>query len=418
MESILLCIALAAFSGILVFVVMSRKVNRYKNEVREVESKLDVAQQILESERILNEKRLLDKENACDKYISQTVKTLEEKFVNLASEALASRTKDLSKNNSDQLNQILEPLKQQMDAFRKAADEAQKSNTIIGAEIKGQIDSIQKTARNLGDKAEGLAHALQGGNKIQGNWGEKILHTVLEAGGLRAGEHFVEQEGSRSVGIPDVKVFDPAGRVLVVDSKTSLTDYIDACNATDETVKAQKIKAHIDSVRRHIGELSNKDYIGRLQKEDPSRTYLNTVAMFIPNDGAYAMALAEEPSLVQYAIERGVVIVTPFTLIAYLRLVSLAWQQEQADKNHEKIIQQAKSLLMRVDGLLKEFEDLGSSIGKASGQYEKVMGLIGERDGKQNIIKPANELVKLGVRLEKAKSSALKQNAESGEEQV
>ncbi len=418
METILLCITLPVISGIIVFVAMWRKVNCCRNEAREAETKLEATERILENERRLNERRLLDKESACDKYISQTIKTLEEKFVNLASESLALRTKDLSKNNSEQLNQILEPLKQQMDAFRKAADEAQKANTIIGAEIKGQIDSIQKTARNLGDKAEGLAHALQGGNKMQGNWGEKILHTVLEAGGLRAGEHFVEQEGSRSVGIPDVKVFDPAGRVLVVDSKTSLTDYVDACNAVDETVREQKVKAHIDSVKRHIVELSNKDYIARLQKEDPTRTYLNTVAMFIPNDGAYAMALAAEPSLIQFAIERGVVVVTPFTLVAYLRLVSLAWQQEQADKNHEKIIEQAKMLLMRVDGCLKDFEDLGGALNKAKDQYEKVMGLVGRRDGKQNIIKPANELVKLGVRLEKAKSAALKENPETVEELV
>ncbi len=403
-------------SGLAVFIAMSRQVNRHKKEALEARAELCAAEQMLENERLSGEKRLLDKENACDKFVSQTIRTLEEKFANIASESLALKTKDLSKNNSEQLNQILEPLKEQMDAFRRAANEAQAANTKIGSEIKGQIDSIQQTARNLGEKAEGLAHALQGGNKIQGNWGEKILHAVLESGGLKAGVHFVEQEGSRAVGIPDVKVFDPSGRVLVIDSKTSLTDYVDACNAADEDLRLQKLKFHVESVKRHICELANKDYIEKLQRDDPSHVYLKTVAMFVPNEGAHAAAVSVEPSLIQFAIDRGVVIVTPFTLIAYLRLVSLAWQQDQVDKNHEKIIQQAKILLTRVDGCLKEFEDLGSSLQKSSEQYEKVMGLIGSRDGKQNIIKPANELVKLGTRLEKAKSNALRRNMESIEE--
>ncbi len=331
-------------------------------------------------------------------------KILQEQFTTLAADLLSSRSKDLSEKNAQQIGEILKPLREQMETFRKAAREAQDSNIKIGSEIQAKILTIQQTAHSLGQKAEGLANALQGGNKIQGNWGEQVLQTVLDSCHLKKGVNYFAQEGTSGVGIPDVQVIDPVGRIVVIDSKTSLTDYVDACNATDPALRNEKLKAHVLSVRRHVDELARKDYVGNLRRANPQKNYLNVVAMFVPNEGAHAAALAAEPSLVQYALEKGIVLVTPLTLLGYLRLISLAWQQDQVDKNHEEIIKQAQTLLDRVNKCFLALEGLGDQLAGAQASYESVMGLVGKRGGVQNLLTPADKLIKLGVKLEKGKS--------------
>ncbi len=319
---------------------------------------------------------------------------------------LARRRKDKEIEAAVEIRGIRDELLRSMETLRTATDNAARLNSEIGATLEAHIKGVRDGAELLGRKAEGLERALAGGGKQQGVWGESVLAHLLEASGLRKDLDYRLQKGTPQVGIPDAEVIDPAGRVIVIDSKTSLTAYLAYCNCRegDNDERAKYLSEHLRSVKKHIQELSDKNYIGRLQAANPEQSYIKLVAMFVPSESAHAAAMAADPTLAQYAFERGVAIVTPLTLFSYLKLVSLAWQQESIEKNHLQIIAKAELMLKRIDGAAKELEDMGAALKKASDHYEKMMGLLGKREGALSIVKPAEDLIALGVKLDNAKS--------------
>lgn len=346
-----------------------------------------------------------------DRATRESIEALRAQFAALASSELADKTRELSDQNRNEVAIIADNLRAEllrsMDDLRTAANAAVQSTRQVGDAMQMQISGVRDSAERLGRKAEGLEAALSGSTKRQGLWGEAMLSSVFKASGLRKGIDYVLQEGTRETGIPDSEVTDPAGRILVIDSKASVTDFLAACNATDEATRRKHLAAHLESVKKHIRELSAKNYVEKLRKAHPGKTYLNVVAMFVPSEAAHAAAMAEDPALGEYAYNLGVAIVTPLTLLAYLRIVSLAWQQDSVERNHAEIIAKAELLLARADQCVNAMEDLGKSLESARGQYEKAMGLIGCRDGAHSFVKPAQDLVGLGIKLQKAKSDAL-----------
>lgn len=341
----------------------------------------------------------------------EAVEALRAQFASLASDELANKTRSLVERNRDEVSALAAGLREQllhsMSELRKATEDAADRTSEIGAKMLAGVDGVRNSAELLGRKTEGLEHALAGGGKRQGIWGEAVLARIFTLSGLKENVNYRLQKGERGVGIPDSEVIDPAGRILVIDSKTSLTSYLAACNAADDAEMARLLDEHVKSVRAHIAELSAKDYIGRLRKANPDKTYVPQVAMFVPSEAAHAAAMARDPTLAQFAAERDVAIVTPLTLQAYLRIVAVAWQQDSIERNHAEIVAKAEMLLKRVNSALTALEGLGGSLRKTQEEYEKVMALVGCREGALSIVKPARDLVALGIKLDKARAKSL-----------
>lgn len=347
---------------------------------------------------------------------NETMAALEARFSSIASQELQEKSRVFLEQNKNTMSEITGGLRSEllrsMADLRSATEAATRANAEIGSAMHSQVEGVRSSAETLGRKTEGLERALSGGGKLQGIWGEAVLATVLQNSGLRKGIDYVLQEGSREVGIPDSEVIDPRGRILVIDSKTSLTAFLAACNTDDAEKRNASLMEHVKSVKRHIDALAAKNYIDKLKKANPDKVYINQVAMFIPSEASYGAAVAEEPSLINYAIDKGVAIVTPSTLLSYLRIVALAWQQDSIERSHANIISKAETIVSRIDGCLTAMESLGASIRSSSDHYEKAMGLLGCREGVHSIVKPARDLMDIGVKASKIKSKALSQPEE------
>lgn len=339
---------------------------------------------------------------------SEAVRT---QFASMAAEELEARTRSLVQRNREEVSALAGGLRDEllrsMSELRGATERAARVTSDIGAKMLEGVGGVRDSAERLGRKAEGLEQALAGGGKRQGIWGEAVLARLFALSGLKENVNYWLQKGERGAGIPDSEVLDPAGRVLVIDSKTSLTAYLAACNANGDAEVARLLDEHVKSVKTHIAELAAKDYIGRLRKANPGKTYVPQVAMFMPSEAAHAAAMARDPTLAQFAAERDVALVTPLTLQAYLRLVAVAWQQDSIERNHAEIVAKAELLLKRVNSSLVAMETLGASLRKSQEEYEKVMALVGQRDGAHSFVKPAQDLVALGIRMDKARARAL-----------
>lgn len=352
-----------------------------------------------------------------EKALREAIESLRAQFSSLASDELATKTRSLVERNRDEVSALAGGLRDEllrsMSELRSATEKAVRETSAIGEKMHSDVAGVRDSAERLGRKAEGLEQALAGGGKRQGIWGEAVMARLFELSGLREKENYWLQKGEKEAGIPDSEVLDPAGRILVIDSKTSLTAYLASCNAATEADAAKFLDEHVKSVRQHIASLAAKDYIGRLRKANPDKKYIPQVAMFVPSEAAHAAAMARDPTLPQFAAEKGVAIVTPLTLQAYLRIVALTWQQETVERNHEEIIARAELLLKRVNMALAALESLGSSLDKAHAEYEKVLGLVGQREGAQSFVKPAKDLVALGIKMDKARARALADTSET-----
>lgn len=358
----------------------------------------------------------------------EAAEALRSQFASLAAEELKEQTKSLVERNRDEVSALAGGLRDEllrsMSELRAATERATTTTSEIGAKMMEGVGGVRASAERLGRKAEGLEQALSGGNKRQGIWGEAVLARIFELSGLKENVNYWLQKGERGAGIPDSEVLDPAGRILVIDSKTSLTAYLAACNATDDAEVSRLLDEHVKSVKTHIAELSGKDYIGRLRQAHPDKTYLPQVAMFVPSEAAHAAAMARDPTLSQFAAERNVALVTPLTLQSYLRIVALAWQQDNIERNHAEIVAKAELLLDRVNSCLIAMEALGASLDDAQKKYNDAMGLLVQRKGKHGIVKPAQDLIALGIKISKSKSKsevksiakALAQGADEEEE--
>lgn len=326
--------------------------------------------------------------------VQACIRQLRAEFGQAASETVTRGTEALEQRNRRDIGALLEPLRQQMEAFRRAAEEAQKANCSIGDTIRANIDAIGKTAAALGAKADGLAEVLRGSNRHLGVWGEKVLAETLASCGLQEGVHYFAQEGRADR--PDVQVVDVQGRWMVIDAKANLTDYIDCCNAAGEAERAKALKRHADAMAAQAKLLAAKNYPAKLKAEHPGRQYLDLTAMFVPSEAAYAAAMAANPRMWYEAYRAGVVMVTPQTLLAYLTVVSLAWKQDTAEKNQLAIVEQARKLLANLRAAMDGVRELGEALRKAGEKYGELERRLTREDA-HGLKKPAEELERLGV---------------------
>jgi DNA recombination protein RmuC len=332
--------------------------------------------------------------------------TIEQQRV--AAEQLAAKQSALQENNRLQMDELLKPIKEQFADFKKSVEESKTQNEVNKKELQSTFEatmklfqqeqqqavtSLKEQTSKIGSDAANLTKALKGDSKMQGDWGEMVLETILENSGLRKDEEFFIQENTKDENgknfRPDVIVRFPEGRSVVIDSKVSLTAYTDALAAETDEERDRLMKSHAQSVRKHIDELAEKDYSKLVEDA------IGFVLMFIPNETSYIAAMKQLPDLSRYAYQKKIIIISPSNLLMALQLAYNLWQYDRQNKNVEKIVKTAADLYDKVATFEDTFTGIGDLITRLSGTYDKAKKQL--YDGTGNVMRRVESLKNLGV---------------------
>ena len=325
-----------------------------------------------------------------------------------AAEQLAAKQSALQENNRLQMDELLKPIKEQFADFKKSVEESKTQNEVNKKELQSTFEatmklfqqeqqqavtSLKEQTSKIGSDAANLTKALKGDSKMQGDWGEMVLETILENSGLRKDEEFFIQENTKDENgknyRPDVIVRFPEGRSVVIDSKVSLTAYTDALAAETDEERERLMKSHAQSVRKHIDELAEKDYSKLVEDA------IGFVLMFIPNETSYIAAMKQQPDLSRYAYQKKIIIISPSNLLMALQLAYNLWQYDRQNKNVEKIVKTAADLYDKVATFEDTFTGIGDLITRLSGTYDKAKKQL--YDGTGNVMRRVESLKNLGV---------------------
>lgn len=329
------------------------------------------------------------------------INALKSELQNTTERLLAQREESLVKANNIQLDAVLNPLKNEIEGMKKSMIDNVKSTSENKVSIEKAIEELMKRTQDIGKDANNLAKALKNETKTQGNWGELILENILEKSGLTEGEHYEKQTTLRDPRgnmvyhdetgkrlIPDIIVHYPDNKDVIIDSKVSLTAFVDYCNAVDENEKVMALKRHLHSMRTHYKELQKKNYSSYIKAP---RMSLNYVIMFVPNESAMQLALYEDNSLWREAFESGVFITSEQNLLALLRMIQLAWTQVKQAKNQQEIFEAVQKLMDRVEEFMKRYEEIGKKIDGLQSSYEETKKKL--YTGNQSVVKAANKVI-------------------------
>jgi DNA recombination protein RmuC len=349
----------------------------------------------------------------------EEVEKLQEKFTkefeNLANKILEEKSLKFTQRNEKNIKDILTPLNEKIQLFEKKVEESQKENISIHSALKEQLANLQTQNLKITQEAENLAKALKGDSKMQGNWGELVLERVLEKSGLEKDrEYSVQQSFTMDNGtrvLPDVIINLPDGKKMIVDSKVSLTDYERFVNAEDDDEQTKYLKDHINSLRRHVDQLSAKKYEDLYEMESP-----DFVLMFIPIEPAFAIAINNDNSLYSKAFEQNIVIVTPSTLLATLRTIDTMWSNEKQQRNAIEIARQAGALYDKFEGFVTDLTKVGKKMDDAKSEYKGAMNKLVE--GRGNIITSIERLKKMGAKAKKSIADPLLKRAQEDDIEI
>lgn len=337
-------------------------------------------------------------------------------FKESASSILKEKSGDLSAANSEQIKNILDPLGKKMEEFRRAVEDSKEKSLKNTATLEQQIRSMMEQTAAVGRQADNLATALRSNNKAVGNWGEVVLLNLLEGMGLREGEDYVKQETIKDVDgnavlsddggrrlIPDVVLYLPENKAVVIDSKVSLEGYIAYVNAADETERGIALAAHSKSVDAHVRELSAKSYSRYIRST--GRDSLDYVVMFVPNEGAFQLYYQNFREKWHEAFDRGIIIAGESNLFAMLKIIENTWVRVRQQKNTEEVMSLAGELLERVTRFANTFNEVGGVITKAAAKFEDARkALSGPRN---SVVVTARRLEKKGIQVKGSFHSAL-----------
>lgn len=319
-------------------------------------------------------------------------KDFKDKFENLANKILIDKTEVFTDSNKKNIESILKPLNEKIKDFEEKVGKNNIDFVRTHAELGKQLQLLNEQNIKISQEADNLTKALKGDSKIQGNWGEMILSRVLEESGLEKGREYTLQDshdnpdGGRLQ--TDVIIHLPDGKKMIIDSKVSLTDFERYVSEDDENLKSLYLKKHIDSIKKHIITLSEKKYYHAVN-ESP-----DTIFMFVPIEPAFAIAVAYQKNLYQEAFKRKVMIVTPSTLLAALRLVENLWENDNQKKNTLEIATEAGRLYDSFVGLLDELNKIKRQLGTVQGSFDNALVKL---EGKGNLVKRVEKLRKLGA---------------------
>ena len=342
--------------------------------------------------------------------LNEAKEALTSQFKNLANEILEDKSKRFTEQNAASLDALLKPLQTMLTEFKEQVSNSYGNEARERFALKSEIERLANLNLRMSDETRSLTQALKGDSKVQGNWGELVLESILESSGLRKGEEYLVQDshtqtdGSRLQ--PDVVVKLPEGRSLVVDSKVSITAYARHAETTDPIVAEQELAAHIQSLRQHIQGLSGKNY---------SSLYgigsVDFVLMFVPIEPAFLLALKTAPNLYQEALAKNIVLVCPSTLMATLRTVAHLWRQDHQNRNALEIAKQCGTLYDKFVGFVEDLEKLGQRLDQAQTSYHDAFNKL--KSGKGNLIRTAEKVRELGVKPSKNISTPLLDSSDS-----
>ena len=336
-------------------------------------------------------------------------------FKDSAAEILKEKSRDLSAVNSEQIKNILDPLGKKMEEFRRAVEDSKEKSLKNSASIEQQIRSMMEQTMSIGKQADNLATALRSNNKAVGNWGEVILLNLLEGMGLQEGKDYVQQETIKDVDgrtvlsdengrrlVPDVVLYLPENKAVVIDSKVSLDGYIDYSNSTDDAGRAVALASHRQSVEKHVRELSDKNYSQYIRQT--GRDSLDYVVMFVPNEGAFQLYYQNFREDWHRAFDKRVIIAGESNLFAMLKIIENTWVRVNQQKNTEEVMRLASELLDRVGKFANTFDDVGVVLDKATAKFEEARRVL---SGRVSVVSTAKKLEKKGVQVKGSFHAAL-----------
>ncbi len=336
--------------------------------------------------------------------VTQLQEKFTKEFENLANKILDEKSNKFTQQNKENIKSILNPLQEKINTFEKKVEQTHKESIDYHAALRQQILGLKDLNEQMSKEATNLTKALKGDSKMQGNWGELVLERVLEKSGLEKDrEYFIQQSFTKEDGqrvMPDVVIYLPDNKKMIIDAKVTLTAYERYSNEEDEALQASYLKEHITSLKRHIDQLSQKNYQDLYDIESP-----DFVLMFVPIEPAFAIAINHDNKLYNQAFEKNIVIVTPSTLLATLRTIDTMWNNEKQQRNAIEIARQAGALYDKFEGLLKDLTGVGKKIDDAKKDYAAAMNKLVE--GRGNLITSVEKLKKMGAKAKKSLPEAI-----------
>ncbi len=408
MESICIILILAIGGvGIYFFLSQKKKYDNLKEQYQELQKsniRLEVENKnSIEKLEILNreneelDKKTLQLEKRCEQLSTKLEEerkryeeklesakeieyNLKESFENIANKIIHNSNQSLLSNSKENLKTILEPLHKDIELFRSRLENINKEEAQKIALLENELNNLKNLSLKLSDDAQNLTKALKGDKKLQGNWGELVLERILEMSGLRKGIEYKREEtlkdNENNSYRPDVIIYLPNERNIIIDAKTSL-------NAYEEYIKTEEekyIKTHIKAIKNHIDKLAQKKY-----ENLKGINSLDFVFMFVPIENALMLALENDNTLFEYAFKQRVVLVSPTTLLASLRAIESSWRFEKQAKNIEEVVRVAENLYDKVRGFSEEFEKIEKALDNAKKSFDNAKNRL--TSGRGNVIR-------------------------------
>ena len=377
--------------------------NEYDSQILSLKKELE-SQALLHQSEVNSQKEM--SRQAQENY-EKALKEMKETVVNSMTaeteKLLKAREKELKEGNQNNMDGILKPLKESISAMEKAMKDNASSHlettAKLSEQLKNAVKEMQEKTSDVGRKADTLSEALTGKPKVQGCFGENFLDAILAGEGLQEGTHYTREAANEDLSRPDFVFHFKDGyeeKDLVVDSKVSLTAFVDYMNATTPEEKSAALDRHIKSVRKHIDELSRKEYAKKRAK-----SFADYVLMFMPRDMAFRVALEADPMLWQEAYQKNVLIATEQTIMPFLKIIQLTWNKFQQDTNTQKITVAAQNMIDRVGAFYDAYIDLGKKLKSVTSAYNS--GISKLKEGGQSITTSAKQVMELGVKRSKGK---------------
>jgi DNA recombination protein RmuC len=332
-------------------------------------------------------------------------------FENLSNRIFEERGRALGLENRERMDALLQPLREQLDSFRKRVEEVHSRDTEQSTRLIEQVRQLQELSGRVSDEANMLARAIKGDSKKQGDWGEMIIERIFEASGLEKGREYLVQESFRAEdGIlrrPDFMVLLPGNKAVIVDSKVSLTAYERFCSLDQEPQRQTSLKEHVHSVRRHIGDLQAKEY----SSIAGNRT-LDFVIMCIPLEPAWQTVMQNDPELIYDLAGKDVVLCGPTTLMITLKLIVQIWRRENENRNAELIAEKAGRIYDQVFLVVEAMTEARKKLSGVSDSFDLALKRL--KEGRGNLVGRVEEIRRLGAKVTRQIPPDLVADAEDG----
>jgi len=403
--------------------ILSIRMERLQEESRRFDAEIQRLRQ--ERNELARECRKFDADNASlqtackvmqqqvderDILLGETRKQIEQDFQLLAGKIITEKGELLNKQHESALTMLLRPFRDQVQEFKRKVEDVYDRDARDRISMIKEIEHLKQLNQQISTDAKNLTEALRGNNKLQGLWGEMVLTKLLEASGLRNGKEFAVQMSLKTVEgtayQPDALVYLPENRTVIIDAKVSLKAFMAAHHAPDSTLKQQHIKLHLDSIRKHTSTLAGKQY-----QQLTGSGSLDFVLLFIPIEGAFQLAVEQDPEILTNAMHRKVILASPSTLLAILKTIHHLWRMDEQNRNSLIIAKQAGSLYDKFVGFVEAFEEIGARLNQTQQAWHTAKNRLASGQG--NLIAKTEALRNLGVQSSKELPESLKHASSS-----